>query len=247
MSGTQISPLGSYKAATSPAARRGWNLALCFQEVLTVIVRLRAKRQDVPNAEAFRTQMKQALRAAEQDAIARGYNQDDVRRVIFAIVAFLDESVLSSHNPVFADWPRLPLQAELYGHQLAGEILFEELQKILGRGDSPETADVLEVFYLCLVMGFQGRYAAGGRGDLRSILMSIREKIQRIRGGSGVLSPHGALPADAVRLAQSDPWIRKLATGAIAALGTTVLFYIAFKLLLMSGISQLSGLTAGMN
>jgi len=247
MSSTQISPLGSYKAASSASTRRGWNLALCFQEVFAAIVRLRSRRQEVPDAEAFRAQMKLALRASEQDAIARGYNQEDVRRVIFAMVAFLDESVLSSHNPVFADWARLPLQAELYGHQLAGEILFEELQKIIRRGDSPEVADALEVFYLCLVLGFQGRYAAGGQGDLRSIMMSIREKIQRIRGSGGGLSPHSALPADAVRLAQSDPWIRKLAIGGMVMLGAVAVFYVVFKLLLVSGISQVSGMAAGMN
>ena len=47
---------------------------------------------------------------------------------------------------------------------------------MLTRADSPEVADVLEVFYLCLLLGFQGRYAAGGRGDLHSIMISIRER-----------------------------------------------------------------------
>jgi type VI secretion system protein ImpK len=241
-----ISPLGSYKGSSSALDRRGWNLALCFQEVFTATVRLRYRRQDVPNADSFRTQMKQALRAAEQDAIARGYNQEDIRRVTFAMVAFLDESVLSCRNPVFADWPRLPLQAELYGHQLAGEVLFQELEKILARGDSPEVADVLEVFYLCLALGFQGRYAAGGRGDLHSIMLSIREKIRRIRGAGGALSPRGGIPADAVRLSHSDPWVRKLGVASVVALFVTLASFVVFKVLLVSGISQLSSLASGL-
>ena len=53
---------------------------------------------------SFRAQMKQALHAAEQDALARGYKIDDIRRVIFAVVAFLDESVLGA-----ADIPPLPI------------------------------------------------------------------------------------------------------------------------------------------
>ena len=125
--------------------------------------------------DSFRAQMKQALHAAEQDALARGYKIDDIRRVIFAVVAFLDESVLSCRHPAFADWPVSRYRPSC-NNQLAGETFFQELQKVLTRADSPEVADVLEVFYLCLLLGFQGRYAAGGRGDLHSIMISIRER-----------------------------------------------------------------------
>ncbi len=237
---TQISPLASYRGSSTAMDRRGWNLALSFQEVFTAIVRLRSRRQDVTSADSFRAQMKRALQTAEQDAISRGYNQEDVRRVIFAVVAFLDESVLGSRNPVFSDWPRLPLQAELYGHQLAGEIVFQELQKLLSRSDSLEIADVLEVFYLCLLLGFQGRYAAGGRGDLQSIMTAIREKIRRVRGAPGVLSPAGGIPNDVVRITKSDPLIRKLAITAVAVIAATLVLLLVFKFVLVSGASGLA-------
>ena len=136
MSSTHSSPLGSYRGSSPALDRRGWNLALGFQEVFTAIVRLRYNRQAVSDAESFRAQMKQALRVAEQEARSRGCNAEDVKQVIFAVVAFLDESVLGCRNPAFADWPRLPLQAELYGHQLAGEVFFQELQKAMNRPDS---------------------------------------------------------------------------------------------------------------
>lgn len=224
--------------------RRGWNLALGFQEIFTAVVRLRYNRQAVVDAEAFRAQMRQALRIAEQDARSRGCNPEDVKHVIFAVVAFLDESVLSSGNPVFANWPRLPLQAELFGHQLAGEIFFQELQKALSRSDSHETADLLEVYYLCLLLGFKGRYAAGG--DLHSIMAAIDEKIRRIRGPLGPLSPRGAIPADAVRLVQSDRWSRRLAKAALVIAGVAILLFVVFKILLLSGASSLSAVVAGL-
>ena len=126
---TQVSPLSSYRGSSTALDRRGWNLALCFQEIFTATVRLKYRQQNVPSADSFRAQMKQALHAAEQDALARGYKIDDIRRVIFAVVAFLDESVLSCRHPAFADWPRLPLQAELYGNQLAGETFFKNCRK----------------------------------------------------------------------------------------------------------------------
>ncbi len=224
--------------------RRGWNLALAFQEVFTIIVRVRYNRQAVTNAESFRAEMKKLLRVAEQEARSRGYSAEDVKQVIFAVVAFLDESVLSSRNPAFADWPRLPLQAELFGHQLAGEIFFQELQKVLNRSDSHETSDLLEVYSLCLLLGFKGRYAASGAGDLRSVMAAVREKIRRIRGSSATLSPRGMIPADAVRLTQSDPWVGKLAIGSVIAVVVTLLLFVSFKLLLVYGAAAVSNVAA---
>ena len=235
MSSSHVSPIATYRGTSSAMDRRGWNLALEFQEVLTIVVRVRYNRQAVSDANSFREEMKKHLRVAEQRARSRGYSDEDVKRVIFAVVGFLDESVLTSRNPTFADWPRLPLQAELFGTQLAGEVFFQELQKILNRPDSNEVADLLEVFGLCLLLGFKGRYAAGGASELRSAQTAVREKLRRIRGSSGALSPRGMIPADAVRLVQSDPWVRRLFIAMIATTAVTVLLGVMFKLILVYG------------
>jgi type VI secretion system protein ImpK len=244
MGSTQVTPLGSYRGSNPLLDRRGWNLALGFQEIFTAVVRLRYNRQAVMDAETFRAQMRQALRVAEQEARSRGCTADDVKQVVFAVVAFLDESVLTSRNPVFVNWPRLPLQAELFGHQLAGEIFFQELQKALNRSDSQETADLLEVYYLCMLLGFKGRYAAGG--DLRSIMAATQEKIRRIRGPIGALSPRGAIPTDTLRTVQSDRVSRILGRTALIAAASVAVLFILFKFVLMSGASSLSALAAGL-
>jgi type VI secretion system protein ImpK len=233
---TNVSPLGSFRGASPALDRRGWDLALAFQEVFTAIVRLRYNRQAVSNAESFRAQIKQALRIAEQEARSGGCSAEDVKQAVFALVAFLDESALGCRNPAFADWPRLPLQAELYGHQLAGEVFFQELQKTLSRSDSTETADLLEVYYLCLLLGFKGRYAAGG--DLHSIMAVVQEKIRRVRDPSAALSPRGGIPADAVRLVQSDPWIRRLGIACIVTCLLAGAVFLISKFLLISGASD---------
>jgi type VI secretion system protein ImpK len=105
-------------------------------------------------------------------------------------------------------------------------------------------ADLLEVYYLCLLLGFRGRYAAGG--DLRSIMGAIQDKILRVRGPAQPLSPRGAIPADAVRLVQSDRWSRILGRTALIAAGVVIALFVVFKVLLMSGVSSLSELAAGL-
>ena len=65
-----IAPEPSVEA---PKATRRENLALGYQEILTVTTRLRASRQAVMDAETFRSSMKAALSAAEADAVRKGY------------------------------------------------------------------------------------------------------------------------------------------------------------------------------
>jgi len=124
------------------------NMALIYQEVLTAITRFRTNRQTPTDAGVFRNQMKAAIHAAESAATANGYPAEDTRLATFAMVAFLDESILNSNNPVFADWARMPLQEELFGGHTAGEIFFQCIDRLLSRSDSPQLADVLEVFAL---------------------------------------------------------------------------------------------------
>jgi hypothetical protein len=59
------------------------------------------------------------------------------------------------------------------------------------------------------------------------------------------LSPRGAIPADAVRLAQSDRWSSILGKIALITVGLAAVLFVVFRVLLMSGASSLSGLVAG--
>src|SRR3954451_6451955 len=145
-----------------------YSLALVLQEVLTAVVRLRANPQAVSDAEGFRAQMIGALRNVEQEGRQKGCSGDDMRLAIFAAVAFLDESVLNSRNPIFSFWPRKPLQEELFGGHVAGETFFANIDNLLRASDSDTVAGVLEIYQLCLLLGYQGRYTLGNRGELQA-------------------------------------------------------------------------------
>jgi type VI secretion system protein ImpK len=230
--------------AAQAAPRRQENLALILQEVLTVVVRYRAGRQPVTDAESFRYQVREALKtAAHQGRDVAGYSSDDVKLGIFAVVAFLDESILNSRNPIFADWPRKPLQEEMFGHHIAGEIFFQNLDQLLGRDDSQALADVLEVYYLCLLLGFAGRYVAGNRGELKVMMDRAAQKIRRIRGKLPDLSPYWAPPAEAA-VVYRDPWVKRLTIAAIACLALMLLLFVTFKVVLGSGASDVRAIAA---
>ncbi|MCC6859263.1 MAG: DotU family type IV/VI secretion system protein [Bryobacterales bacterium] len=219
------------------------NLAFLFQEPFTAITRLRSNRQAVGDADAFRAHMCQLLNNAEETARARGYTAEDVRLAKFAVVAFLDESVLRLQNPVFRDWPRKPLQEELFGGHVAGEVFFQSLQRVLGRDESAETADVLEVFYLSLLLGYRGRYGVGGQAELRSLMQRVDEKIQRIRKPSTSLSPSWA-PREAMGTASRDPWLKRLVFIAAGCLLAAILMFGGYRIALGTGVSALESAVA---
>ena len=229
--------------SSDPAPRRE-NLALIFQEFMTAIVRLRSDRQDVSNAEMFRSQALNALKVADQQARARGYIDDDIRLASFAVVAFLDESVLNLRKPIFKDWVRRPLQEELFGRHIAGEIFFQNMEQILGRRDSMETADLLEVYYLCLLLGYLGRYSISSKADLRSLMRQADDKIQRIRNSTAELSPSWRLPPEKPGVARRDRILMRMRIIAACVALCTLGLYIGYRSSLSSGARQLEVLSS---
>ena len=212
---------------------RTGRLALSLQEVLTLVARVRTSRQVATDAESFRYNVKRMLSEAAQSARDAGYGPDLIPEAGFAVITFLDESVINSAQPMFSDWPRRPLQEEIFGDFLGGEVFFEKLQELLARQDSEEVADVLEVYLLCLLMGFEGRYRMGDRGMLESLKTAAADKIMRIRGVSGDLSPAWMPPSERISPPQDSVLrlLRRLTVGSAVGLA---LLWVAFRFLLGS-------------
>jgi type VI secretion system protein ImpK len=221
------------------------NLALHLQELFTAIVRLRARRQEVSNADLFRGQVLHSIKTAEQVARARGYTDEDIKLAIFAVVAFLDESLLNLRQAVFDDWVRRPLQEEMFGRHVGGEVFFDRLQELLERRDSQEAADVLEVYYLCLLLGYLGRFSISSKGDLRVLMEKTIDKINRIRKSGPDLSPQWALPAEAAHELRSDPWMRRLLIGAAVCAAVALLLYPVCKISLGSEVNSIGQISSG--
>ncbi len=215
-------------------------LALSQQDLFTVIARLRGDRAPVRDAESFRTQARTLLAKAEQAGAAAGYASTDVRVTLFAAVAFLDESVLNSAQPALAEWARRPLQDELFGGHMGGELFYQYLEQQLARADEPALADVLEVFHHALLLGFRGRYGSDA-GALKVIAQRVGDRITRIRGGAGDLAPAWRPVDDAV--AATDPWIARLAIGAALIVVLVIALWGTGRATLSSGSREIRAIS----
>ena len=133
------------------------SMSLLVQESMATAARVR-RGERVSNAELFRNKLIESLQRVEEKARAAGYTAKDTKLAIFAVTAIIDEIVLASGEPVFAQWHRQPLCLQVFATNLGGELFFDNTHLLLQRGADPHAADVLEVYLLCLLLGFAGKY-----------------------------------------------------------------------------------------
>ena len=113
----------------------------------------------------------------------------------------------------------------------AGEVFFERLERLGAHRDSPQLANVLEVYYLCLLLGYEGRYAVGNKADLRILMDNLRERIERIIPSTVPFSPEGALPPRAsAPVVVEDSLPARLRVLAMAVAGSAILLFLLFQI-----------------
>ena len=122
---------------------------------------------------------------------------------------------------------------------MGGETFFQNLQALLARPDNEDLSDLLEVYQLCLLLGFQGRYGGAGREQVAGWTRTVADRMARIRGVSGSLSPAWAPPGDEVIPIPKDPWIRPLGYTALAAVAAGLFLSLLFWFWQQSWIADL--------
>jgi len=161
-----------------------------------------------------------------------GHSEEDLKATRYALCALLDETILNSRWPFKDQWADRPLQLEHFGEHMAGERFFELLDRIRKKGS--RKADLLEVFCITLILGFQGKYKLRGGEELNNLIRELVGEIHGHRGGAPRgLSPHWRIPEEPVdRPARVVPrwvWITSLASVLLV-----ILIFVIFKLWLGS-------------
>lgn len=171
------------------------------------------------DAEVFRERIKQFLTAFERGATRMQAPAEDIYACKYAFCATVDEAVLMSGFKARESWQRLPLQLQFFGEQLAGEQFFERLEDLRRQG-APRV-QALEVFHMCLLLGFQGKYLLEGSEKLGYLSARLGDEIARMKGQGAGFAPHWSAP-DRVQnqLKNEVPlWVMGSVFGLMALLG----------------------------
>lgn len=128
----------------------------------------------------FRDRIIKSFDILERMAFERQIGTSTVQDAKYALAAFVDEAVLASDNPERMEWMSNPLQLKFFGEHLAGENFFQKLNNMRQGGE--KNLALLELYYTCLQLGFEGMYRMRGLESLMALQVDLRSQIDGYRG-----------------------------------------------------------------
>lgn len=203
------------------------SLADVAGECLMLIQQLRLAK-NVEDPARLRSKTMEVLTRFERTARDAGFESEACKNAEFALVAFLDEAVTSLPFSDKDAWLTNPLQSELFGLNYAGEEFFRRLEELRRR--TQENIQVLEVYYLCLVLGFKGKYHLDNPEGLRQLVEETKADILRSkeRRFQLPLAPHGTPEEKFGEIVTRNlpGWLVAAAAGGVAVLFFFVLSWL---------------------
>ncbi|MBD3299035.1 MAG: hypothetical protein GF341_10295 [candidate division Zixibacteria bacterium] len=203
-------------------------LTAMSRRAMSMILTL-SQGQDLGDPGSLRERVKGTFDQFEHDGREAGLLSEDIRAARFALVAFVDETIAKSDWFGKQEWSNRPLALEYFQTNNAGDEFYDELDKIRSRPDLK--TDLLELYYLCLALGFEGKYALADPRQLQDLISSIRSDLERIRGRVVDLSPHWEPPESTMqRLRREIPmWIVTAACFVVLFIVFAILRYASFS------------------
>jgi type VI secretion system protein ImpK len=154
----------------------------CFLELITYVsVTVKDLPQTQPPYEKVRNTILRLISESETCLSNSDFSSEDIEMARFAIFAWIDEILLSFSWNGQQQWQKEQLQRIYFKTTNAGEEFFDRLNSL-----GMHQRDVREVFYLCLAMGFSGRYI---HEDDAILLDQLRASNLKILFGSSVGVP----------------------------------------------------------
>lgn len=152
----------------------------------------------------------------------------DVAEARYALCAFMDEQILRSEWSGRQDWMSQPLQLIYFNENTAGEGFFTRLEAL---EQQPARVHVLQIYYLCLTLGFQGQYAVRGGEGISAIVERLANRLARHLPRTAPLSPHGELLSKRRAAGRSELPLLALSVGFLVF---SVLLFIVLRVVVSS-------------
>lgn len=202
--------------------------------LLALITQLNNSRHH-PDANTLRNKVIGEIKQFQTAAIASDIDQETVFAARYVLCTVLDEAVLNTPWGSNSGWSQQNLLSTFHKEVSGGERFFQLLKKF-GQNTS-KNINILELMYLCLALGFEGRYriVSGGRDKLAQIREWLYQLIRKERSNeSRELSPHWRGVTD-----KRSPLMRFVPTWVFATAGVALLALLFAVLLFhLNGLSD---------
>jgi len=208
-----------------PAALGGLNALIeAANPILAAVPQIRHALRH-PDPSGLRARLRAQVEGFERSALAAGIAQHHADTARFALCALLDDSAAAT--PWGRAWPSL--LAELHAEKLGGEPFFTLLDELLRR--PKRHAELLEFFYVCLALGYEGRYRNGEGG--RQALTQIRARLYDV-----ITQRQGKKPGELSARWRGAAIGQRRVRGALALWGATRWTYHRLLAALLGGVPR---------
>ena len=217
----------------------------CCEGFIGLVVKLAGRAE--ASAEDLRAEAERLLMEFEREAQRRNVSMVDIDAAKYALAALLDERVLCSELAATADWLNEPLQMRLYGSFAAGEEFYTRIEDLKRDPGGPRLL-ALEVYHLCLGLGFKGRYDDRRGEDQRRVIQdAIAEQLAQAREAGPQLSPNAYQPPASDPETEVGSLLARLPLWVwpAASLAAVILTALVMSLLVGSAVSDVRSLVEG--
>lgn len=139
--------------------------------------------------EQLRNDINRYIEAFDKQLVAQDISQEVALTARYVLCCLLDELVLSTPWGIESSWSRQTLLSKYHNETSGGEKFFVIVNKLM---EQPQrNIDLIELCYLCLSIGFRGKYrlSPSGENDVLQICNMMFQAISLYRPNANELSP----------------------------------------------------------
>jgi len=127
-------------------------------------------------------QLDREIRSFESNARVAGINEEKVIIARYILCTILDEAVLNTPWGAESAWNQRTLLSNFHNETAGGEKFFDILDRL--RHSPSENIETLELIYICLSLGYEGKYRVlpRGRDNLEQLRDELFHLIRNYRG-----------------------------------------------------------------
>ncbi|NVZ22039.1 type IVB secretion system protein IcmH/DotU [Pseudomonas costantinii] len=118
----------------------------------------------------------------EAHALRLGGESSQVISARYVLCSVIDEAVVTTAWGSRSDWPKMSLLSRFHNETFGGEKVFQLLERL--SRDPIKHLAMLELMYLCLAIGFEGKYRIMERGEsqLEAVRDALYRQVRHVRG-----------------------------------------------------------------
>lgn len=172
-------------------------LVAAAMPLLSAAPRVRHSAQH-PNPTGLKEALAEGVRGFEAKARAEGLPNEQVIAGRYILCTLLDEAAASTPWGGSGAWASQSLLVQFHNESWGGEKVFALMAKLAE--NVPANRNLLELLYVCLAFGFEGRYRVidNGRAQLDGVRARLAQMLRQGQSPDPALSPRwqGAEPAE---------------------------------------------------